>query len=142
MVTEKSCAQCGAPADAALIFCKKCGAVLRPPVPLLQPTAQDANRSPSGISSMKRIVVTVVKAIAGIAAVVFIFCPLSTGTQILAFVGSIAVFLICHSLLTNLDEEYVDEHMKNGYWPPKPVDWSSLPDRHASSEKRAEGRES
>ena len=62
---------------------------------------------------MKRIVVTVVKGIAGTAAVVFIFCPLSTGTQILAFVGSIVVFLICHTVLN----------------------------RHATSEKRTDDRE-
>jgi hypothetical protein len=86
--------------------------------------------------------VTVVKGIAGIAAVVFIFCPLSTGTQILAFVGSIVVFLICHSVLTNLDEDYLDEHTKNGYWPPKPVDWSALPDGHVASEKHPDGHDS
>ena len=91
---------------------------------------------------MKRIVVTVVRVVAGIAAVVFIFCPLSTGAQILAFVGSIVVFLICHSVLSNLDENYIDEHIKNGYWPPKPIDWSPPPDRHVESEKRTDGHES
>ena len=91
---------------------------------------------------MKRIVVTVVKGIAGIAAVVFIFCPLSTGTQSLAFVVSIVVFLICHSVLTNLDETYIDEHMKNGYWPPKPIDWNPLSDNHVASEKPTDGHES
>jgi hypothetical protein len=90
---------------------------------------------------MKRIVVRVVKGIAGIAAVVFVLCPLSTGTQILAFVGSILVFVICHSVLTNLDENYIDEHMKNGYWPPKPIDWSPLPDRPDASEKRTDAHE-
>jgi len=86
--------------------------------------------------------VTIVKGIAGIAAVVFIFCPLSTGTQVLAFAGSIVVFLICHSLLTNLDENYIDEHIKNGYWPPKPIDWSPLPDRRVAGEKPVDGSES
>jgi hypothetical protein len=90
---------------------------------------------------MKRLVTTVVKGIAGIAAVVFIFCPLSTGTQILAFVGSIVVFLICHSVLTNLDEGYLDEHIKNGYWPPKPIDWSPLSDRPVASEERTDDHE-
>jgi hypothetical protein len=90
---------------------------------------------------MKRIVVTVVKGIAGIAAVVFIFCPLSTGTQILAFVGSIVVFLICHSVLTNLDENYIDKHMKTGNWPPRPIEWGPLPDRHVASQKCTDGHE-
>lgn len=141
IVTARLCAQCGATADAGLIFCRKCGAALRTPLPLLQSTAQDVNRLPSTISSTKRIVVTVVKGIVGIAAVVFIFCPLGTSTQILAFVGSIVVFLICHSVLSR-DENYIDEHIKDGYWPPKPIDWSSLPDGHVASDKRADKRES
>jgi hypothetical protein len=85
---------------------------------------------------MKRIVVTVVKGMAGIAAVVFILCPLSTGTQVLAFVGSIVVLLICHFVLSDLDENYIDEHMKDGYWPTGPIDWSPLPDGHDANEKQ------
>ena len=60
----------------------------------------------------------------------------------LAFVGSIVVFLICHTVLSNLDENYIDEHLKSGYWPPKPIDWDPLPDRHATGEKRTDDRES
>src|SRR6266851_26510 len=142
IVTERLCTQCGSSADTGLIFCTKCGAPLRPPVPLVQSNTQDVVDPPSTISSMKRIVVTVVRVVAGIAAVVFIFCPLSTGTQILAFVGSVVVFLICHSVLSNLDENYIDEHIKNVYWPPKPIDWSPPPDRHVESEKRMDGHES
>jgi hypothetical protein len=109
------------------------------PVPLFESSTQDVNHPPGTVRSMKRMVVTVVKGIAGTAAVVFIFCPLSTGTQILAFVGSIVVFLICHTVLSNLDENYIDGHLKNGYWPPKPIDWGPLPD--ATSEKRTDDRE-
>jgi hypothetical protein len=32
---ESVCAKCGTPADAGLIFCKKCGATLRPPIALV-----------------------------------------------------------------------------------------------------------
>src|ERR1700681_213779 len=94
ILTDRLCAQCGTPADTGLIFCTKCGAALQPPVPLFESSTQDVNHPPGTIRSMKRMVVTVVKGIAGTAVVVFIFCPLSTGTQILAFVGSIVVFLI------------------------------------------------
>ena len=39
------CTQCGSPADTGLIFCKKCGTTLRPPVPLNQASSQaDAPR--------------------------------------------------------------------------------------------------
>ncbi len=37
---ENVCANCGTPADDGLIFCKKCGATLRPPVPLVAPAPQ------------------------------------------------------------------------------------------------------
>ncbi len=37
---ENVCANCGNPADAGLIFCKGCGATLRPPVPLVSPAPQ------------------------------------------------------------------------------------------------------
>lgn len=35
------CVQCGSTADIGLIFCKKCGATLRPPVPLVPSPTQD-----------------------------------------------------------------------------------------------------
>lgn len=63
---------------------------------------------------------TVIKVLAGIAAVAFWLFPLSTGKQVLLFGASIAVLLICHFALTSLDENYINEHMKDGYWPQKP----------------------
>jgi len=42
-ITGKSvCAKCGARADADVVFCKNCGATLRPPVPLVQSVSQSA----------------------------------------------------------------------------------------------------
>jgi hypothetical protein len=70
-------------------------------------------------------VVAVVKGIRGIAVVVFILCPFRSRALILTFVGSVIVFLICHWLLTTLDETYLDKNIKNGYWPQKPIDWTS-----------------
>jgi hypothetical protein len=37
------CTQCGTPADTGLIFCTKCGATLRPPVPLVTSPKLDAS---------------------------------------------------------------------------------------------------
>jgi hypothetical protein len=62
------CSQCGARADAGRIFCANCGATLRAPVPLIRPGIED--NSPA-MSPMKRMVVTVIKYLAGLSAVVF-----------------------------------------------------------------------
>lgn len=43
---ETVCSTCRAPAEIGSIFCKKCGATLRPPVPLGLPPTQGGNRLP------------------------------------------------------------------------------------------------
>jgi hypothetical protein len=83
--------------------------------------------SPETISSKKRTVLTVIKGLAAIAAVVFWLCPLRTGTQVLVFVASIAVFLICHTVLSNLDKTYAAKYGSAGYWPKPPTDWTAPP---------------
>jgi len=40
---ESVCTKCGTPVDASLVFCKKCGATLRPPVPLIASTEKSAH---------------------------------------------------------------------------------------------------
>jgi hypothetical protein len=115
-----ACRQCGALADAGRIFCAKCGAALTPPSSLIPSSGHDAN-VPS-VSPMKRLVVTAIKYLAGLSAVVFWLCPLRTGTQVLVFVVSIAVMLICHFGLSSIDEEYANKN--SGYWP-KPLDWTA-----------------
>jgi hypothetical protein len=134
MPEHEICAQCGTSIDDGVIFCRMCGATLRSPAPLIAPSADDV--TPSRVSVVTRIVVTVVRGVAGIAAVVAIFCPLGTWAQILTFIGSAVVFLICHAVLSNLDDNYFDENAKDGYWPAKPVDWGPPPDRLKASEKR------
>jgi hypothetical protein len=62
----------------------------------------------------KRFVLNAVKTVAVIAAVVFWFCPLSSATQVLIFVGSIVVLLICFGISNGLDDS------NTGYWPPRP----------------------
>jgi hypothetical protein len=54
VVTETVCTQCGTPADPGLIFCKKCGATLRPPVPLTPSVAKD-DLNPRRIFGIKGI---------------------------------------------------------------------------------------
>jgi hypothetical protein len=134
MQLPEICAQCGAGIDDGIIFCRKCGTTLRSPAPLIAPSLDDM--PPSRVSVITRIVVTIVKGVAGIAAVVAIFCPIGTWTQILTFIGSAGVFLICQAVLSNLDDNYLDENMNEGYWPAKPIDWSSPSDRVKVSEKR------
>jgi hypothetical protein len=48
--------------------------------------------------------------------------PLASETQVLVFVSSIAVLLICHFGLSSIDEDYA--HKNAGYWP-KPLDWTA-----------------
>ena len=78
---------------------------------------------------------TVIKGLEWIAVVVFVLCPLRTGTQVLVFVASIAVFLICHFVLTNLDDTYLAK-FKDGYWPSKPIDWTSPANSQDANDKR------
>src|SRR5882724_9176439 len=107
IVAEITCTQCGTRADTGLIFCKKCGSALRPPARLIESGIQDFKPPASPISFTRRVAVTVIKGLEWIAVVVFVLCPLRTGTQVLVFVASIAVFLICHFVLTNLDDTYL-----------------------------------
>ncbi|HEV3512592.1 MAG TPA: hypothetical protein VGS05_12875 [Candidatus Sulfotelmatobacter sp.] len=86
---------------------------------------------------MKRFVVTTIKYLAGLSAVVFWLCPLRTGTQVLVFVASIAVLLICHFGLSGIDEEYANKNA--GYWP-KPLDWTA-PSKSDALSKEREGKE-
>jgi hypothetical protein len=138
-VTDNLCVQCGYASDAGSIFCSKCGRAIRRPTPLTKSTDEDFSYS-RVLSPTLRFVVTAVKGIAGIAAVVFILCPLGTGTQLLAFVASIVVLLICHATLSNLDDGYIDHHLKDGYWP-KPLDWGPRPTSEDAGEKHTERQE-
>ena len=51
----------------------------------------------------KRLVRGVIKAVAGIAVVVFLLTRFTTNTGVLPFVGSIVALLICFGLLKPLD---------------------------------------
>ena len=70
---------------------------------------------------------------------VFIFTPLGTGTQLIGFVGAVVVLLICHFVRAKFDDTCIDEHMKDGYWPAKPMDWNSPPAEHDPSDRFKNG---
>ena len=132
VVTARRCPQCEATADDGLIFCRNCGTALRPPLPLTQPLQMDDAPS-NTIGLAKRILVVVLKGIAGITAIVAIFCPLGSFTQIFLFAASAAVALICYVALTNLDATHIEKYGGDGYWP-KPLDWSAPSKTDTSAE--------
>ena len=137
MQEMETCSQCGTSIVNGSIFCRKCGATLRSPTPLISPGVDDVK--PKKVRVITRIVVMVLRSVAGIAAVIAIFCPLGTWAQILTFVGSAVVFLVCHGVLSNLDDNYIDENMKDGYWPAKPVDWNPLHQGYDDGAKHESG---
>jgi hypothetical protein len=79
------------------------------------------------MSAIKRAVIMIVKGIAGVAAVVFWFWRPTTDTNALVFGVSIIVLLICVAVLSSLDDKFIDKHIKEGYWPSKPINWSPRP---------------
>jgi len=98
----------------------------------LIPTGDHEANAPS-VGPTKRFVITAIKYLAGLSAVVFWLCPLRTGTQVLVFVASIAVILICHFGLSSIDEEYANKNA--GYWP-KRLDWTAPSKSDDASTKR------
>jgi len=67
----------------------------------------------------KRVVLAFTKLVCGLAGVVFLFCPIRTGTQILVNVGAVIVALICGVIIYNLDDSNDSRH--SGYWPQDPT---------------------
>lgn len=132
-VTARRCPHCDTPADDGLIFCKNCGTTLGVPLPLTQPVVQMDDAPSNTIGLAKRILAVVLKGIAGIAAIVAIFCPLGSFTQIFLFAASAAVALICYVALTNLDATHIEKYGGDGYWP-KPLDWNAPSKRDISAE--------
>jgi hypothetical protein len=117
------------------MFCVKCGAVLRPPVALIESSFDDARPRPNRL--IMRIFLKVIRIVAAIAAVIAIFCPFSTFTLIFMFLGSVAVLLICHATLMAWDDKHFGANSKHGYWPPKPMDWNPAPTGQEVARKHA-----
>ncbi len=64
----------------------------------------------------KELIRGIIKVVAGIAAVVFILARFTTNTEVLLFVGSIVVLLVCFGLLKLLE----GDDQNTGYWPRDP----------------------
>jgi len=62
----------------------------------------------------KRIVLSVTKIVAGIAALVFLLAPVSSVVGIILFIVAIAVLILCFAVGSSLHEK------KTGYWPDEP----------------------
>jgi hypothetical protein len=84
----------------------------------------------------RRVTLAVTKLVCGLAGVVFLFCPLKTGTQVLINVGALVVALICGFIIYNLDDS--DDSRKSGYWPPDPAKSALYRDPHPKEGDRPE----
>ena len=69
----------------------------------------------------KQVGLKVIRVVAGIATLIFLFAPLATWTQVLLFIVSITVFVICTVASKNLDDTSGEKD--DGYWPKKPKDF-------------------
>jgi hypothetical protein len=103
----------------------------------MPPCTQALEGSSDTLSLPKRALVLGLKGLAGIAAVVAVFCPLSTFGQIGLFVGSVVVALVCYAVLSNLNETHIEEYAKDGFWPPKPIDWNASSGTRDSADEGA-----
>ena len=80
----------------------------------------------------------IVKGIAAIAGIVFVFWLPRTGTDALIFGGSIVLLLICYAVLSKWDDDFINEHVKQGYWP-EPLDWSPRSANANAGKKPSDG---
>lgn len=131
-----ACPQCGASAASDRIFCAKCGAAIQAPVSLLSSDPTPDNPA-ARVSVLKRATVFIIKAIGAVAALTFAFSRFTTNMGILLFGASIVVGFLCLAALSYLDDDFLKEHMNEGYWPSKPIDWGTTRNDSAG-EKRTD----
>src|SRR5437660_1940496 len=86
------CPQCGS-TDTGSLFCKNCGATLRQPIPLIPSDRAEFTHPPIGI--WKQILRGVVKTIAVVAGVVFVFDNRVSGVAGIVLLASVAVLILC-----------------------------------------------
>jgi hypothetical protein len=77
----------------------------------------------------------VTKVVGGIAGVVFLFCPLRSGVQVLINAGSLVVALICGAVHYNLDDN--NDNRNTGYWPQAPGNSPLYRDPHSPEQQLA-----
>jgi hypothetical protein len=66
----------------------------------------------------KRAILIVTKIVGGAAGVIFLFCPLRSGTQVLINVISLIVAIGCAVIHLHFDDD--DDSHSDGYWPQDP----------------------
>jgi hypothetical protein len=86
------CNQCGSSVQADTIFCKTCGATLRPTLPLIAPAAPQISVK---LPIWKRIARGLIKTIAAVAELIIIFDNRAAGLAGILLIGSAAVVLLC-----------------------------------------------
>ena len=84
------------------------------------------------MSTLKHATIVVVKGIAGVAALVFLFSRITTNTGILLFGASIVALFMCVIALSYLDDEF-PKGKGDGYWP-KPLDWNTSRNNDSNEE--------
>ena len=119
-----ACPQCGASFTSGRIFCANCGKAIQAPVSLL-PSDPTPDNPASRVSVLKRATIFIIKAIGVVAALTFAFSRFTTNMGILLFGASIVVGFLCLAALSYLDDDFLKEHMNEGYWPSKPIDWGT-----------------
>ena len=91
--------------------------------------------TPKSPSTMKQVLVFLLKGLTGIAGLAFLFSPLSSWTGIIVFFLSIIVAVICGCALMNIDESFAQKYGSSGYWPSKPIDWGPPRNESETREK-------
>jgi hypothetical protein len=130
-----ACPQCAESAGSGRIFCANCGAAIQA-VSLL-PSDRTPDNPAARVSVLKGAAILIIKAIGAIAALIFAFSRFTTNTGILLFGASIVVGLLCIAALSYLDDDFLKEHMNEGYWPSKPIDWGAARN-DSTGEKRTD----
>jgi len=86
------CPHCGSSAEPGFLFCKNCGATLRPVTPLVSSVAPEIKLK---LAIWKRILRGLVKTIAAVAGLVIIFDNRASELGGIVLIASVAVVLLC-----------------------------------------------
>ena len=86
------CTHCGSSGELGFLFCKNCGATLRPVTPLVPPVAPEIKLK---LAIWKRILRGLIKTIAAVAGLVIIFDNRASGLAGIILIAAVAVVLLC-----------------------------------------------
>jgi hypothetical protein len=132
--TTATCPKCGESADSARIFCRKCGATIQAPLPLLSADSVDTDAG-ARVGLLRKALILILKAIGIVAGLTFWLSRLSTDTGLVLFGASIVIGSLCVVALSYLDDDFLKDHKSEGYWPSKPIDWGTEAQHPPTAEK-------